>query len=323
MPDDELFSLAAKGKLQDDAVLQAQVKRMLEDERAWAFVENFAGQWLQTRSLREVTPDAAVYKNWDEPLRAAMIEETESFFDAMIAEDRPIVDFLAADFTFVNERLARHYGIRGVRGKKFQRVSTAGTMRGGLLTQASFLTLTSNPNRTSPVKRGKWILENILNSPPPPPPPGAGDLDDEKRPLTGSLRQKLEQHRANPVCNSCHQRMDPLGLAFENFDGIGAFRTHDGKFRIDPTGTLPTGERIDDADDLKKILKSRLEQFRRCLAEKLFVYAMGRGAEKSDRPAIERICKNTAAAGDKFPTIIWEVVKSDAFRKRKNQGSGT
>jgi hypothetical protein len=320
MPDDELLSAAARGKLLDEATLGEQTKRMLADPKAWAFVEAFAGQWLQTRSLENVTPDVEAYNTWDEPLRNAMIQETQLFFQAMLGENRPIGDFLTADFTFVNERLAKHYGIKDVRGKQFQRVSLAGTPRAGLLTQASFLTLTSNPTRTSPVKRGKWILENLLNTPPPPPPPDVPSLDEDKGPLTGTLRQKLEKHRENPVCNSCHQRMDPLGLAFENFDGIGRFRTHEGRDRIDAGGVLPTGEKFEGADGLRKILLTRKDQFRKCLVEKLLTFALGRGLEKSDRPAIDRLCRKSVEKKDRFADIILEVVKSEPFRKHKNAG---
>lgn len=320
MPDDALLSAAARGKLLDEATLEEQTKRMLADPKAWAFVEAFAGQWLQTRSLENITPDVEAYSTWDEPLRNAMIQETQLFFQAMLGENRPISDFLTADFTFVNERLAKHYGIKDVRGKQFQRVSLAGTPRAGLLTQASFLTLTSNPTRTSPVKRGKWILENLLNTPPPPPPPDVPSLDEDKGPLTGTLRQKLEKHRENPVCNSCHQRMDPLGLAFENFDGIGRFRTHEGRDRIDAGGVLPSGEKFEGADGLRKILVTRKDQFRKCLVEKLMTFALGRGLEKADRPAIDRLCQKSVEKKDRFAEIILEVVKSEPFRKRKNAG---
>ena len=320
MPDDELLQAAQRGKLADEEGIETQTRRMLADPKAWAFVESFAGQWLQTRSLETVTPDVDKFNTWDEPLRNAMEKETELFFQAMLAENRDIGEFLTAEFTFVNERLARHYGIKDVRGKQFQRVSLAGTPRAGLLTQASFLTLTSNPNRTSPVKRGKWILENLLNAPPPPPPPDVPSLDDQKGPLTGTLRQRLEKHRENPVCNSCHQRMDPLGLAFENFDAIGRYRTHEGKERIDVSGVLPSGETFEGADGLRRILLARKDQFRRCLVEKVLTYALGRGLEKSDRAAIDKLCSKSVQKGDRFADMILEVVKSEPFRKRKNAG---
>jgi hypothetical protein len=320
MPDDELLAAAQRGRLSTDVEIEAQAKRMLADPRAWAFVESFAGQWLQTRTLESITPDGEIYNAWDESLRNAMIQETLLFFQAMVLENRDIGDFLTADFTFVNERLAKHYGIKDVRGKQFQRVSLDATPRAGLLTQASFLTLTSNATRTSPVKRGKWILDNLLNTPPPPPPPDVPSLDDDKGPLTGTLRQKLEKHRENPVCNSCHQRMDPLGLAFENFDGIGRFRTHEGRERIDAGGVLPSGERFEGADGLRRILLTRKDQFRKCLVEKLLTYALGRGLEKADRAAVERLCNKSLEKKDRFADMIFEVVKSEPFRKRTNAG---
>jgi hypothetical protein len=320
MPDDELLDAARRGKLNDDAGLEVEARRLLADPRSFAFVESFSGQWLQTRGLEAITPDSEKYGLWDEPLRNAMIRESQLFFQALLKENRDISEFLTADFTFVNERLARHYGIKDIRGKEFQRVTLGGTGRAGILTQASFLTLTSNPTRTSPVKRGKWILDNILNTPPPPPPPDVPELDDGKGPLTGTLRQKLEKHRENAVCNSCHQRMDPLGLAFENFDGIGRFRTHEGKERIDSSGVLPNGEKFDGADGLRKVLLTRKDQFRKCLVEKLLTYAVGRGLEKSDRAAVERLCQSSISKGDKLADIVIEVVKSDPFRKRRNAG---
>ncbi len=243
MPDEELFKHAREGTLRKPEVLEEQVKRMLKDPKARALVDNFAGQWLQIRNLKTLAPDADLFPTFNEKLRSAMIQETELFFDAVIREDRSILEFLDADFTFVNEPLAKHYGIKDVTGDEFQRVSVKGTARGGLLTQASILTLTSNPTRTSPVKRGKWILETILGTPPPPPPPDAGELSEEKEAvLSGSLRQRMEQHRSNPSCAICHQRMDPIGFGFENFDAVGAWRTKDGKFAIDPSGTLPDGK---------------------------------------------------------------------------------
>jgi hypothetical protein len=319
MPDEQLLGLAGRNALRDPETIDREVRRMLKDPKAWAFVENFAGQWLQVRNLNYVTPAQEKYPQWDESLRRAMLQETQLFFNAMLTEDRDIGDFLNADFTYLNERLAKHYGIPGVYGKEFRRAPLDRGPRGGLLTQASVLTVTSNASRTSPVKRGKWILENILNSPPPPPPPGVSELKDDKHAeLTGSLRQRMEQHRTNPLCASCHQRLDPLGFAFENFDGIGGFRAKEGDFTIDSSGVLPTGETFKGPEGLKKILRGRRDQFRRCLVEKLLTYAIGRGVEKADRPAIDAICKN-ASEKDTFQTLIVEVAKSDPFRKAKNK----
>jgi hypothetical protein len=319
IPDDELLNVAEQGKLKDPAVLQQQVRRMLKDPRSEALVTNFAGQWLYLRELKNRNPDLIMYPDFDDNLRQSFQRETELLFESVVREDRSVFDVLSADYTFLNERLAKHYGIPGVYGKEFRRVPLDNGPRGGLLTQASVLTVTSNASRTSPVKRGKWILENILNSPPPPPPPGVSELKDDKHAeLTGSLRQRMEQHRTNPLCASCHQRLDPLGFAFENFDGIGGFRAKEGNFAIDSSGVLPTGETFKGPDGLKKILRGRRDQFRRCLVEKLLTYAIGRGVEKADRPAIDAICKN-AADKDTFQTLIVEVAKSDPFRKAKNK----
>jgi mono/diheme cytochrome c family protein len=320
MPDDELFELARKKTLHEPDVLEAQVRRMLKDPRSRALVDNFAGQWLQLRSLKDLKPDPDLFPNFDEKLRTAMLKETELFFDSILREDRGILDFLDADYTFVNERLAKHYGLPGVQGEQFRRVSLTGTPRGGILTQAAVLAVTSNPTRTSPVKRGKWILENILGTPPPPPPPGVEELkDDKKAELSGSLRQRMEQHRANPNCASCHQRMDPLGFGFENFDAVGAWRSREGKHAIDSSGTLPGGQTFKGPTELRAILKQRQDVFTRCLSEKLLTYALGRGVERSDRCALDDIVKAAAKDNYKFSRLAIEIVKSDPFRKRRGK----
>jgi mono/diheme cytochrome c family protein len=319
MPDDELLALAGRGKLR--ANLDAQVRRMLQDRKSSAFVQNFAGQWLTIRNLQSATPDPKAFPDFDDELRAAMARETELFFEAILREDRSILDFLDADFSFVNERLARHYGIPGVKGKEFRRVKLPAN-RGGLLTQASILTLTSNPTRTSPVKRGKWVLEQLLGTPPPPPPPNAGDLeDDAKAQLSGSLRQRMEQHRKNPSCAVCHNRLDPLGFAFENYDAVGAWRTKDGKFDIDPSGVLPDGRSFKGPAELKALLKGQKDLFGRCLAEKLLTYALGRGLEYYDRCAVDQILGGLAQKDYRFSALVAEVVKSEPFQKRMVSGS--
>jgi hypothetical protein len=321
MPDEELLQLADSKALRKNLV--AQVRRMLQSPKAQALAENFGGQWLQTRSLRTATPDRGQFPGFDEELRSAMQEETERFFEAILREDRPILDFLDADFTFVNERLARHYGLSGVRGKQMRRVSLAGTPRGGVLTEASVLTVTSNPTRTSPVKRGKWILENILGTPPPPPPPDAGELSEDKQVvLSGSLRQRMEQHRADARCASCHQRMDPLGFGFENFDAVGAWRSHDGRFPVDASGTLPDRSTFRGPAELKGILRSKKEEFARCLAEKLLTYALGRGLEPYDRCAVNDIVANLARDEYRFQALILAVVQSDPFQMRRRARGG-
>jgi hypothetical protein len=334
MPDDELFDLASKKQL--TANLDAQVRRMLKDPKAKALVDNFAMQWLQLRRLSEFAPDTKLFPNWNDRLRKAMLRETELFFETIINEDRSILDLIESDFTFLNETLARHYGIadtkgnwmyqkatrpggQPIRGDRFVRVEVP-PERSGLLTQASVLTVTSNPTRTSPVKRGRWVLEQVLGTPPPPPPPDVPELKDEKM-LTGSLRQRMEQHRANPSCASCHARMDPIGFAFENYNAIGAYRQKDGDFAIDPSGTLPDGKSFKGPGELKKILKEKKDLLGRCLSEKLLVYALGRGLEYYDRRTIDRIVSSLEKDNYRFSTLVVEIVKSDPFRLRRGKES--
>lgn len=316
MPDDELFTLAGQGKLRQN--LEAQIKRMLLDPKSAAFVANFSGQWLTTRKLAYVVPDPKEFPDFNDELRAAMVRETELFFDAILRENRSILDFLDADFSFVNEPLAKHYGIAGVTGKEFRRVSLPPN-RGGVLTQASVLTLTSNPTRTSPVKRGKWVLDQILGTPPPPAPPDVPNLDEEKR-LSGSLRKVMEQHRENALCASCHRRMDPIGFAFENYDAVGAWRDKDGSFAIDPSGVLPDGHSFQGPSQLKTLLRSQKEGFRRCLTEKMLTYAIGRGLEYYDRCAVDAILEALDKDGDRMTTLVVEVVKSEPFQMRTATG---
>jgi mono/diheme cytochrome c family protein len=321
MPDEELFSLAAKGVLQDPKVLAAQVKRMLKDPKAQTLADNFAGQWLNLRKLNNVAPDPARFPEFNNTLREAMRTETEMFFQAVVREDRSVLDFLDGRFTFVNETLARHYGIPGVQGDKFRRVPLVGNQRLGVLTQASVLTVTSNPTRTSPVKRGKWVLDQILGTPPPPPPPGVGLLpDDKKGPLTGTLRQRMEQHRKEPMCASCHARLDPIGFGLENYDPIGRWRTRDGDYPIDSSGELPGGKKFQGAAQLIAILKSKQTLFARSLTEKLLTYAIGRGLEPYDRCNVDEIARRLAGKGYRFSALVTEVVQSDPFRKRRGDG---
>jgi len=322
MPDDELFRLARSGELRKPDMRDAEVRRMLADAKAEALVENFAGQWLQLRDIAKVTPDPELFPSFDDALRAAMLRETELFFEAVVKEDRSILDFLDADFTFVNERLARHYGIDGANGEEFRRVSLAGGGRRGVLTQASILTITSNPTRTSPVKRGKWILENILGTPPPSPPPGVEELEEGKdAALKGSLRERMEQHRSKPMCATCHNRMDPIGFAFENFDAIGAWRDFDGKFAIDASGSLPGGVEFDGPPELIDMLKTaRRKQFCRCLAEKMLTYALGRGLESYDRCAVDKIVERLKEHEYKFSSLVAGIVQSEPFQLRSSKG---
>ena len=341
MPDDELLAQAAKTVLH--ANIDAQVKRMLADPKSYALVENFATQWLQLRLLRAHSPDSKLFPEFDEPLRNSMIRETELFFEAVMKEDRSVLDLIDSNFTFLNERLARHYGIADTNGNRlfqkpitkpgstFQRKSGGGRSsneflrvtfvddeRGGLLTHASILTITSNPTRTSPVKRGKWVLEQILGTPPPPPPPNVPELE-EKGELKGSLRERMEQHRKNPSCAGCHNRMDPPGFAFENFDAIGKFRAKDGEFAIDPSGTLPGGQKFNGPKELKQILMGKKDLFSRTLTEKMVTYGIGRGLEYYDKSAVDRIVTALAKNDFRFSTLVVEITKSDPFRMRRGK----
>ena len=315
MPDDELRRLAKRGELAKPEVMEAQIHRMIADPKADALVENFAGQWLQIRNLNSVTPDPGKFPTFDYRLRKAMKQETEMFFGALMREDRSVLELIDSDFTYLNERLAKHYGIDGVKGPEFQRVSLAkGSGRGGILTHASILTITSNPTRTSPVLRGKWILEQILGTPPPPPPPDVEELEENEEAITsGSLRERLEKHREKTECATCHSKMDPLGFALENFDGIGAWRDVDGTFPIDPSGELPTGEEINGPEGLKNVLKSR-ETFIRTLSENLLTFALGRGLEYFDKCAVDEICQELKANDFRFSALLNGVVNSKPFR---------
>lgn len=320
MPDEELFRHAERGTLRRN--LEAQVKRMLKDPKSRAFSENFAGQWLQLRNLKIVAPDPKQFPDFDDELRAAMQQETEMFFEHVLREERSVMEFIDANYTFLNERLARLYGIEGVKGEQFRRVALKGSARGGLLTQASVLTITSNPTRTSPVKRGKWVLENILGTPPPPAPPNVPELEEShEAELTGTLRQRMEQHRDNPNCASCHARMDPIGFGFENFDTIGVWRAKDGEFAIDASGRLTSGESFDGPAEFKAILlKQKRDEFVRCLTEKVLTYALGRGLEYYDKCAVDQITKNVSRNRYKFSALVHEVTKSTPFQMRRGEG---
>ncbi len=319
MPDDELFALAGKGQLR--ANLDAQVRRMLKDPKSSALVENFAGQWLQLRTMQSVAPDPKRFPGFDEALRGAMTKETELFFNAIVQEDRSVVDFIDADFTYVNERLAKHYGLPGVTGDEFRRVSLPKDQRGGILTQASVLTVTSLPNRTSPVQRGKWVLENLFDTAPPPPPPNVPALaEGDKAELTGTLRQRMEKHRSDPKCAVCHEQMDGIGFALENFDAIGAWRTQDGADgKIDARGTLPGGESFNGPAELRQIIKAQSDQFSRCLAGKMLTFALGRGLESYDSRTTDAIVGAMKQNGNKFSAMIEAIVRSDAFQKRNGK----
>jgi len=318
MPDDELLRLADEGALRRPEVLAAQVRRMLSDPKSGALAENFGGQWLELRKLESITPDRERFPEYDEYLRLSMRRETELFFEHIAREDRSIVEFIDADYSFLNERLAQFYHIPGVKGPEFRRVALAGhPQRGGVLTQASVLTVSSYATRTSPVLRGKWILENVLASPPPPPPPDVPNLDEAKVGTSASLRQQLEEHRKNTTCASCHSRMDPLGFGLENFDAIGAWRTQDGKFPVDASGTLPDGRSFRGPGELKTILKADRVAFAECLTEKLLTYALGRGLERYDRPTVKRIAGRVAANDFRFSSLTLEIINSLPFQMRR------
>jgi len=317
MPDEELQRCADQGKLHETGVLEAQVRRMLLDAKAYALVENFGAQWLQTRALESHTPDRVKFAEFTDYTRMSMKKETDLFFERILREDRSILDFIDADYTFLNQRLAEFYKIPGVTGHEFRKVDLTGTRRGGVLTHASVLTVSSYANRTSPVVRGKWILENFLNAPPPPPPPNVPTLDEQALGKTVSLREQFEKHRANATCASCHARMDPLGFALENFDAIGAWRDEDGKFPIETAGTLPDGRSFKGYEELRTILKTDAAAFAECLADKLLTYALGRGLERSDRNTVKAIAEKVAQGDYRFSSLVLTIVESEPFQMRK------
>jgi hypothetical protein len=320
IPDDTLLDLADQGRLQDDAVLEQQVRRMLDDPRSDALATNFGGQWLHLRNLATVTPDPDEFEEFDDELRRSFEKETQLFFESVIREDRGLLSLLNADYTYLNERLAEHYGIPGVYGSQFRRVSLADPNRGGLLGQGSILTVTSYPNRTSVVQRGKWVLENLLGAPPPPPPPDIPDLNPHgKDGQKLSMRQQMEEHRANPTCASCHARMDPIGFALENYNGVGKWRTEDSGSEIDASGQMPDGSVFKGPAGLKKLLlTAHKDEFVDTVTEKLLTYALGRGVEYSDRPAIRIITREAAKSDYRMSALITGIVKSVPFRMRRS-----
>ena len=320
IPDDELLDLAAAGQLSEPPVLEQQVRRMLADRRSAALVTNFATQWLHLRNMRRTTPNVNQFPEFDDNLREGFQRETELFIDSQLREDHSVVDLLTANYTFINERLARHYGIPGVYGSRFRRVTLdEDNRRRGLLGHGSILTVTSHATRTSPVLRGKWVLENVLGAPPPPPPPDVPALDENSAGETPrSVRERLEQHRANPVCASCHSRMDPLGFALENFDAIGRWRTSDSGTPLDTSATLPDGAAFDGPAELRTLLGSRGETFVRTVTAKLLTYALGRGIEYYDMPAIRQIVRE-AGPDQRWSSIILGIARSAPFAMRRSE----
>jgi len=317
MPDDELLSLAERRRLSVPLVLDTQVKRMLADPRSAAMAENFAGQWLEIRNLDAIKPDPQKFPAWTPELRDAMKTETRMFFDTILRENRPVGEFIDARYTFLNELLAKHYGIDNVTGPEFRRVDLATGERGGVLTHGSVLAVSSYPTRTSVVIRGKYILQNILGTPPPPPPADVPALDEQAVGTTASLRKQMEAHRTNAICASCHSRMDPLGFALENYDAIGKWRTMDGGFPVDSSGVLPGGKKFANSAEMRQILTERVPELTRTLTEKLLIYSLGRGLQRYDRPTVNGITKRVAASGYGFQTLVQEVVRSLPFQSRR------
>jgi mono/diheme cytochrome c family protein len=321
MPDDELFNLAGAGRLNDPGILEQQVRRMIADPKARAFSENFVGQWLRVRDLRtSARPDPRRYPDYDSDLLAAMYQEPIEFFHSVLQNDGSLLQLLDADYTYVNAALARLYGIEGVEGDAFQKVSLPDRNRGGVLTMGATLTLTSYPLRTSPVLRGKWILEEILGTPPPPPPPLIASLPPDDRPKDGlTFRQRLEKHRQDPNCASCHNRLDPLGFALENFDAIGRWRSEIGELAVDASAEMSTGEKFTGPAELKQVLLQRKQQFLRNFTERLLAYALGRGLEYYDIPAVKEMVEDLATEEYASTRLILSIVRSYPFQYRRNE----
>jgi hypothetical protein len=319
IPDDQLLAVAESGRLSDPSVLQGQVKRMLADPRSQALVKNFSGQWLFLRNIARISPDTTAFPNFDENLRQALAKETELLIESQVREDRSVADLLSTDYTFLNQRLAEHYGVKGIYGNEFRRVKLEDPNRYGLLGQASILTVTSYPNRTAPTIRGKWVLEQLLGTPPPPPPPNVPSLKDDPATQKLTMRQRMEQHRANPACAVCHRLMDPIGFALENYDGLGSWRvsTAPGSGPIDSSGTLPDGTTFNGPAGLRDVLMNKRDMFVENFTERLLTYALGRGVEEYDQAALRKIAREAAADNQKWSSIILSIVKSTPFQMRR------
>ncbi len=313
VPDEELIAAASRGKLKDPVVLEQQVRRMIADRRSDALIENFFGQWLYLRNLKATAPDQQVFPDFDDNLRQAFLRETELFAGSVLREDRSVVDLLTANYTFVNERLAKHYGIPNVYGNQFRRVTLTDPARRGLLGQGSVLTVSSYANRTSPVLRGKWILTNILGTPPPPPPPNVPPFNEQAR---GTVRERMVQHRANPACAGCHSVMDPIGFAMENFDAVGHWRTKDNGAAIDASGALPDGTKVNGAADVIAALAAHPEQFVRTMTGMMLTYALGRGLEYYDMPVVRTIAREAGKRNYRFSELVLGIVKSPPFQMK-------
>lgn len=320
MPDAELFDLAKQGKLRDPAVMEKQARRMLKDGKAHALAETFGEQWLTLRSLETITPDTKKFPDYNRPLRTSMYDEAMMFFEYVMQDDRSILEFIDSDYTFVNDRLAKHYGLPNVTGQNMRRVQLTDRNRGGVLTMAAVLTVTSQPGRTSPVKRGKWILEQIVGEPPPPPPPAVPALEEQNKGNAAgmTLREKMVKHRQDPVCASCHTKMDAIGFGFENYDAIGRWRTTDEGAKLDTAGDLPGGVKFANAVELKAIFMGRKDAFTRCVTEKMLIFALGRGLKDYDDQVVEDISVAVAKNDYKFSTMITRIVTSYPFMNRRN-----
>ena len=320
VPDDQLLDIANKGKLKDPVVLEQQVRRMLADPKADALVNNFLGQWLYLRNLKGTVPDPQIFPDFHDNLRQAFLRETELFAGSIMREERSVLDLLNADYTFVNERLAKHYGIPGVYGGQFRKVQVSDVNRRGLLGHGSVLTVTSYANRTSPVLRGKWVLTNILGTPPPPPPPNVPALKDV---AVGSMRERMEQHRSNPACFGCHSMMDPVGFALENFDGVGHWRTRDQGSNIDTSGAMPDGFKLNGPAALRQAITAQPRNFVGTVTEMLATYALGRGLEYYDMPVVRSVVRGSAKGNYKFSDIVLGIVKAPPFQMRVKAAPAT
>jgi mono/diheme cytochrome c family protein len=314
MPDEELLQVAERGRLKEPAVMEQQVRRMLADDRAAALVTNFATQWLYLRNLKGLVPDLFQFPDWDDDLRISAARETELFLENQLRQDRSVLDLMTANYSFLDERLAKHYGVPGVYGSRFRRVTFADGRRAGLLGHASILAVTSQPNRTSPVQRGKWVLENLLGTPPPPPPPDVPDLPSNDKEQPKTIRERMEKHRTNSVCAGCHATMDPLGFALESFDAIGTFRTVADGHPVDTKSALPDGTRVDGPEGLRQLVETRRAQYLETVTEKLLTYALGRGTEYYDMPTVRKIVREAAQKNFTWSSLILGITTSTPFQ---------
>jgi hypothetical protein len=324
IPDDELLAVAERGELKDPQVLESQVRRMMADPRSQSLIKNFTGQWLFLRNIAGIQPDTSAFPSFDENLRDALRKETELVLESTLREDRSVADLLNTDYTFLNQRLAEHYGIKGIYGSEFRRVAVSDPKRQGLLGHASIMTVTSYPDRTAPTIRGKWVLEQLLGTPPPPPPPNVPALKEDSTVKVLTMRQRMEEHRASPQCAVCHRIMDPIGFALENFDGLGRWRDTDGEegtTKIDSSGVLPDGTAFDGPVGLRAILVAKRSMFVQTFTERLLTYALGRGTEQYDAPVIRKIVREAASGDYRWSSIILGIVKSKPFQMIQTRGA--